>query len=145
MKHFKSILFALAIVGFLFPGCVEKKTPETVLTAPTVPIAGADSDEHGCKASAGYQWSSLQKVCVRSFELPLQLLNGDKTSGAGVAFSADQKQAEVFSAVATVVLNAQSATLFTGNSGGTDWYLEQKSGKWRFGKKGEATASYSER
>jgi hypothetical protein len=29
---------------------------------------GADADELGCKASAGYTWSSLKKECIRIFE-----------------------------------------------------------------------------
>lgn len=146
MQPVKSILIALSVAGLLLPGCAEKKKNEIVkpVDAPAVPMAGGDADEHGCRASAGYQWSSLKKTCVRAFELPLQLLNPDKTSGAGVVFSADQKQAEVFSAIATVVLTAQSPTLFSGTSGSTTWYLEQKNGKWRFGTKGEATPTYTE-
>jgi hypothetical protein len=145
MKDFKSILFAFTLVGFLLPGCSDTKSAKVVPPAPVVPLVGGDADEHGCKASAGYQWCTLQKECIRSFELPLQLLNADKTSGAGVAFSADKKQAEVFSAMGTVVLTAKTATLFTGNSGGTNWYLEQTGGKWMFGKKGEAKPSYTEK
>ncbi len=29
---------------------------------------GGDSDEHGCKGSAGYQWSALRNECIRIFE-----------------------------------------------------------------------------
>ena len=29
---------------------------------------GADVDDHGCKASAGYTWSMLKKECIRIFE-----------------------------------------------------------------------------
>ncbi|WP_433829279.1 hypothetical protein [Flavobacterium anhuiense] len=29
---------------------------------------GADVDDHGCKASAGYTWSTLKKECIRIFE-----------------------------------------------------------------------------
>lgn len=32
------------------------------------PVVGADSDAHGCKASAGYVWSVLKKECIRIFE-----------------------------------------------------------------------------
>lgn len=139
MKFFSFAFFSLAL---LFTACSKNK--KTTTEPPVIPIAGGDADAHNCKASAGYQWSSLQKNCVRSFELPLQLLNTDKTSGAGVAFSADKKQAEVFSAMGTVVLSAQSAQLFSGKSDGQEWYLEQKAGKWLFGKKGEAAPSYRE-
>lgn len=141
MKHFPILIIAFSI---LFSACSEKKQSVVVQPTPATPIVGGDADAHGCKASAGYQWSSLQKNCVRSFELPLQLLNADKTSGAGVTFSVDKKQAEVFSAMGTVVLSAQSAQLFSGKSGGQEWYLEQKAGKWLFGKKGEAAPSYRE-
>ena len=29
---------------------------------------GVDVDDHGCKASAGYTWSTLKKECIRIFE-----------------------------------------------------------------------------
>ncbi len=32
------------------------------------PIVGGDSDIHGCKASAGYTWSSAQNKCIRPWE-----------------------------------------------------------------------------
>lgn len=146
MKHFNSLLFVLAIAGFLFSNCAEKKKAETPLPvpAPNTPMVGGDADEHGCKASAGYLWSSLKKECIRSFELPLQLLNADKSSGAGVVFAADKKQAEVFSSMGTVVLSAGADMHYSGNAGGTDYYLEQKNGKWLFGKKGETKPSYAQ-
>ncbi|WP_164975059.1 hypothetical protein [Flavobacterium sp. YO12] len=31
-------------------------------------VVGGDSDSHGCKASAGYTWSTLKKECIRIFE-----------------------------------------------------------------------------
>lgn len=141
MKFFQSFVLASSLVTLLFTGCSEKRPIET--PAPT--MTGDDADAHGCRASAGYQWSTVKKECVRTFELPLQLINADKTSGAGVVFSNDKQQAEVFSAMGTVILTAQSALLFTGNLEGNAWTLEQKNGKWQFGKKGAATPAYTEK
>ncbi|NTV44673.1 MAG: META domain-containing protein [Candidatus Yonathbacteria bacterium] len=33
-----------------------------------VPIVGGDSDEHGCKASAGYSWCEVKNKCLRPWE-----------------------------------------------------------------------------
>ena len=35
---------------------------------PSAPQVGADRDEHGCIASAGYTWSQLRKSCIRLWE-----------------------------------------------------------------------------
>ena len=59
-------------------------------------LVGGDRDAHQCIPSAGYQWSELKKECIRPFELPLKLLNADKTYGAYVCFSNDNQWAEVF-------------------------------------------------
>ena len=72
----------------------KSKANNTSYTATKV---GADQDEHGCKASAGYQWSELKNECVRPFELPLRILSSDKTTQTCVLFSTDSSRAEIFS------------------------------------------------
>lgn len=57
---------------------------------------GNDKDAFGCIPSAGYQWSELKQDCIRSFELPLQLYNNDRTYSAGILFSSNLDKAEVF-------------------------------------------------
>jgi hypothetical protein len=42
------------------------------------PIVGNDSDEHGCKASAGYSWCEAKQKCIRLWEESCT----DATSGA---------------------------------------------------------------
>ena len=37
------------------------------------PMVGNDTDEHGCKASAGYRWSVLRNDCIRIFESGISL------------------------------------------------------------------------
>ncbi len=32
------------------------------------PLVGGDSDEHGCKGSAGYEWCEGKQKCIRSWE-----------------------------------------------------------------------------
>lgn len=66
------------------------------------PIVGGDSDEHGCKPSAGYQWSSLKNECIRIFESGIRLdpkaAKLNKTLSAFVVFKSDKDdaQAEIF-------------------------------------------------
>ena len=59
-------------------------------------LLGGDKDEHGCIGSAGYTWSQLKQTCIRSFELPIQLLNPEGTMTAGLHFSDDLSEAELF-------------------------------------------------
>jgi hypothetical protein len=59
------------------PGCfiVQLRKDQTVTeltlvnwTVAQEPIIGADTDEHGCKASAGYTWCSASEKCIRLWE-----------------------------------------------------------------------------
>jgi hypothetical protein len=40
---------------------------------PEAPMVGGDSDAHGCKASAGYSYSTLKKRCIRVWEDGIRL------------------------------------------------------------------------
>ncbi|MEI7508399.1 MAG: hypothetical protein WCJ62_02935 [Flavobacterium sp.] len=64
-------------------------------------IIGADKDENGCLASAGYTWSKLNKECVRIFTgIQLNPANNvntdDETLCAYVLFNEKADKAEVF-------------------------------------------------
>ena len=65
-------------------------------------MVGNDVDEHGCKGSAGYQWSAVRQECLRIFEAGIRLdaqANGlDKSLSAFVVFKSDtvDAQAELF-------------------------------------------------
>ena len=39
------------------------------VVAKNAPVAGADADEHGCRASAGYNWCAKTSNCERPWEL----------------------------------------------------------------------------
>ncbi len=85
-------------------------------------IAGADQDEHGCLAAAGFTWSKMYKDCVRMFT-GLQLnpvdqpQNEDETLSAYVLFNEDKSKAEVF------IPNAESIIL-TRNKEGQSWTFQ---------------------
>lgn len=62
-------------------------------------LAGADRDVHGCIASAGYTWSSLENKCIRLWEDGFALTNAQDvyaTTAAYVVLSASGTQAELF-------------------------------------------------
>lgn len=65
----KMFLFLVMASAF---SCAKKVSQENVNTAPKEPqketVVGGDADSHGCKASAGYTWSTLKKECIRIFE-----------------------------------------------------------------------------
>lgn len=85
--------------------------------AQTSPVVGGDSDKHGCKASAGYTYSTLKKECIRVFEQQVQLAEVSPKGGASymaaVIFDASQKKAELFFAElasGSLVLNRKGKT-----------------------------------
>ncbi|MEI6311125.1 MAG: hypothetical protein WCP57_02595 [Bacteroidota bacterium] len=65
-------------------------------------LVGNDADAHGCKASAGYQWSEIKQECIRVFEVGIRLnpvsKELDQTTSAFIVFKSatDISQAEVF-------------------------------------------------
>lgn len=79
----------------------EKDNIQTTLTADTLPPKpGSDSDEHGCKPSAGYTWSVVRKNCIRLFETGIKMApqdpSLDKTTVAYLVFSDDKIRVEIF-------------------------------------------------
>ncbi|KAF2508463.1 hypothetical protein EYY60_15140 [Flavobacterium zhairuonense] len=68
----KIILLAVIVVASF--SCAKKVSPEKSESqepkseTKKETVVGADSDVHGCKASAGYTWSTLKKECIRVFE-----------------------------------------------------------------------------
>lgn len=64
---------------------------------PQSPKLGGDQDEHGCKGSAGYVWSEVQKDCIRVFEkgIRTEAVDGNNAS-AFIVFSPDSTRAELF-------------------------------------------------
>jgi len=94
----KMFLFSI-IVGLSF-SCGKKVSQDNVTSKePKKEVAaGADSDAHGCKASAGYTWSILKKECIRIFE------NSTKLSHA--------EDGKTYTTVAYVIFNGDKAELF---------------------------------
>ena len=99
-------LILLLSFSAVFAACSgnKPKTEEATTTpaAETPQIVGNDSDEHGCKASAGYTWSALKNECIRLFEAGIRLdpqeAIKDKTLSAFIVFKSedDDAKAEVF-------------------------------------------------
>ena len=103
----KIFLFSI-IIGLSF-SCAKKVSEEKKPTQETtkavkeetdssVSVVGGDSDEHGCKASAGYTWSLLKKECIRIFE------NSTKLSHA--------QDGKTYTTVAYVIFDGDKAELF---------------------------------
>lgn len=87
-------------------------------SAPEQTLVGNDQDAHGCRASAGYQWSPLTNQCVRLFEqgIRLQSLEAGETGSAFVLFNADQSQAEL-----TLPSGEQLRLVRQGEEGNHSW------------------------
>ncbi|MBB5623009.1 hypothetical protein HDE69_004091 [Pedobacter cryoconitis] len=108
-------------------------------------MVGGDSDAHGCKASAGYTWSVLKKNCIRAFELPLKLSNPSGSTMAGVAFSEDKKQAEVFAKEGSFILTQKAENSYTSTTPDGGMFLKKGNGIWEFGTLKDGKALYAER
>ena len=96
----KNVCVLALFVGIT--GCSTPSAPPPPPPAPPAPVVGGDSDAHGCKGSAGYQWSVVKNECIRLFESGIRLdakaAGLDKTVSAFVVFKsdADDMQAELF-------------------------------------------------
>jgi hypothetical protein len=152
----KSLLIIAFISGFVACTGSDKENqdaakdtltmqkPDTL----TTPMVGNDADEHGCRGSAGMQWSTLKQECIRSFELASQdpnaveMLSTDKTQIAVALFASDKSKAEVFYAGGTKLLDKKSETsyVFDSESGGI--FLVKIKGKWELGDTLEGRADY---
>ena len=85
--------------------CGKKVSQENTSTTTATPkesqkeaVVGGDSDSHGCKASAGYTWSTLKKECIRVFE------NSTKLNHA--------EDGKTYSTVSYVIFDGNKAELF---------------------------------
>jgi hypothetical protein len=107
MVSFKNAILIALTCCFL--ACSDQKTTttkQTTITETTVaekpPMVGGDSDEHGCKASAGFQWSQIKNECIQIFNAGIRLnpqaKDLDQTLSAFVVFKSDtdDTKAELF-------------------------------------------------
>ena len=102
----KTILLLSFSFVLCLSACTEtpKKEAPKAVPVPEVapPMVGGDSDEHGCKGSAGYTWSVVKNECIRIFEsgirLDPQAADLDKSTSAFVVFKSenDESQAELY-------------------------------------------------
>ncbi|MBF4491758.1 hypothetical protein IR010_04330 [Flavobacterium sp. MR2016-29] len=91
-------LFLIIVSAF---SCAKRVSQENVNTIPKEPVkeavVGADADSHGCKASAGYTWSTLKKECIRVFEgTKLSHLDDGKTYTTASYVIFEGNKAELF-------------------------------------------------
>lgn len=116
-----SLLLLLSISIF---SCKIKNDSETIQEKNTnkvkdTTMVGADQDENGCLASAGYTWSKVNKECVKIFT-GIQLnpakdqSNEDMVLCAYVLFNENGDQAEVF-------LPNEESIVLTKESNGKEW------------------------
>ncbi|RVU23444.1 hypothetical protein EOJ36_10200 [Sandaracinomonas limnophila] len=91
---------------------------------------GGQKDSNGCLTGAGFQWSNLEKSCIRAFELKIQLTNSKKSFNAGVLFNSNKSKAEVFSKEGSYILTKYKTDNYSGKLAGKPITLHKKNGKW---------------
>lgn len=108
-------MFLFLIIASATFSCAKKVSQESTNVTPKEPkketVVGADADEHGCKASAGYTWSVLKKECIRIFE-------GTKLS--------HYDDGKTYTTASYVIFNGDKAELFLDTQKGSI-ILERKS------------------
>lgn len=98
----KNLQIVIAITS-IFISCKLNDATDEEVKAPVKDstIVGADKDDDGCLASAGYTWSKLNKECVKAFT-GIQLnpasdaATEDETLCAYVLFNEEGDKAEIF-------------------------------------------------
>lgn len=97
MRNATCLITLMALIG-LTGACSSGSQKDTTDT--TQAMVGADTDEHGCKGSAGYHWSAVQQKCVRLSDAGIKLASANPTDAlaAYLLFASTDKdeQAEVF-------------------------------------------------
>jgi len=120
----KKKLTTLVFLMIVLVSCKPQDAKEEVAKpeANDSTIVGADQDENGCLASAGYTWSKLNKECVRAFT-GIQLNPSDNiatedvTLCAYVLFNENGDKAEVF-------MPDEKSFILTRSAEGKPWIFE---------------------
>ncbi len=117
-------IYALIALTGCLAGACSTDTNTSDNKVGSAHMTGADQDEHGCKGSAGYQWSSVQNECVRVFEtgIPLAPERAGEGTTAYLLFAGPDQDAQ-----AEVFLPGQQTGLLMPRTPGTDagtWALD---------------------
>ena len=118
----------IVLVFSLFISCkLKDDTTDVVANKKVQPkdstIVGADQDENGCLASAGYTWSKLNKECIRAFtgiqlNPAANVTTEDVTLCAYVLFNKNADKAEVF-------LPDEKSFILTRSTAGEPWIYKE--------------------
>lgn len=98
----KKILVVAMVLSLVACGNKQTQNDDTAGQTDTVSqMVGNDSDEHGCKASAGETWSELLQTCVQLFDTgkrlnPIETPKDEAVISAFVLFDTECSKAEVF-------------------------------------------------
>ena len=116
------LLFTIALVSCKLNDAGSEDAAKQKTQPKDSTIVGADQDENGCLASAGYTWSKLNKECVRAFTgIQLNPTNNaateDVTLCAYVLFNEKTDKAEVF-------LPDEKSFILTRTSEGKPWIFD---------------------
>lgn len=112
---------------------MSDKGADSAAAAKKETLVGADKDSHGCKGSAGYQWSELLQNCIRPWEKGIKMVSIEDPTYAGYAvFSPDSTKVELFLLSGNEILDRRkTATGYSWNIEDDDTKtLIKRDGKW---------------
>ena len=114
MGHMKK-LFLFSLIICLSFSCAKKVSEQNKMIKEEIKpavVVGADSDDHGCKASTGYTWSILKKECIRIFENSTKLSHANDgktyTTLAYVIFDGDKAELFLDTQKESIILERKS-------------------------------------
>lgn len=135
MKQLLKYLPILAIIVACDTANNAKETQNDTTTK-AAQMVGNDANAHGCKGSAGYQWSKVKHTCIRVFEDGIRLNpkvdTASATLSAFVVFKSQEIQdtAEVFLPNDSSQLLVQDKTNGAGKWTNTKYQLTQWKGMY---------------
>lgn len=132
----------IIVFGLILSGCTLKNKKEAIMVTPTPEkeikseqLVGNDSDEHGCKASAGYSWCENKQKCLRIWEEKCEdEIVEENVKGAITKILA--KKYNVEENKVSVQVNKEVGDFASGSVGfgdefgGGGWLAKKIEGKW---------------
>ncbi len=125
MKQLLKYLPILAIVA----ACGTANTTNTIqkdTTPTTASMVGNDVDAHGCKGSAGYQWSQVKHNCIRLFEEGIRLNPQPDTASQSISAFVVFKNQDVQDTAELFLPNDSSQLLVQDKTNGAGKWINNK-------------------
>jgi hypothetical protein len=134
----KKIIYLFGLACFIASCNTQTDSASTTTNAAdsAITAVGADADNHGCKGSAGYTYSTLLQDCIRTWEIGIMLnpitTKQEDVNIISVIFNKENTKAELFilDVKGTQILDKTAEDSYSN----AIYQLNKKGGKWQLSK-----------